>query len=328
MNPIAVLPGLTPENYRGHPLHGDGSDGPPGTGDADLWIAFVHTLGLEPAAMLASTVAANFEGDQWTAFQPPLPELRALYGIDVRELAVWHPLLAHAREHLAGGKLIHAEVDALGLPDARDGGHRRHAKTRILMAELDEARERLGYFHETGYFDLRGEDFRQLFRLDAPADAGFLPPFAQLVRLDRLARKDPAELADESFDLLRRHFAWRPRSNPFSRFAARLAKDLPELREQGLAGWRLWSGATVCHAASAFELLAAHLRWLATQSYPELDEPARHFDAIGSANTSLLIEGARAVGTGAPLAANDLLQAMANDWERGMAQLASLLGEG
>lgn len=327
MRSIAALPGLTPENYRSHPLHGEGSDAPRGTRHADPWIAFVHTLGLEPLALLASTVAADFEDDQWTACPPLAPELRALYGIDVRELAVWRPFLDHAREHLAGGKLIHAEVDARGLPDARDSGDRRHASTCILMAELDEARERLGYFHGAGYFELQGADFRRLFRLDVPPDPAAMPPAAQLVRLDRLARKDPAELADESFELLRRHFAWRPRRNPFSRFAARLAKDLPGLRDQGPDNWGRWSAASVSPAGSAFGLLAAHLRWLATQNYPELDEPAQRFDAIGAACAALLLKGDRAVRIGAPLAANDLLRALASDWERGMAQLGAVLGE-
>lgn len=327
MRPIAVLPGLTPENYRRHPLHGNGGTGLQAHGHADPWIAFVHTLGLEPLAMLASTVAANFEGDQWTACQPPLPELRALYGIDVRELAVWRPLVEHAREHLAGGKLIHARVDPRWLPDARDGGDRGHTRTCILMAELDEARERLDYFHDDGYFELEGADFRQLFRPEGAPDSGLPPLSAQLVRLDRLARKDPSELADESFELLRLHFAWRPRSNPFSRFASRLAKELPGLRETGLDSWRRWSAATVCEGGSAFELLAAHLRWLATQSYPELDEPAERFDAIATACAALLLKGERAVGSGAPLGANDLLHAVASDWERGMAQLGAVLGE-
>ncbi len=328
MSPIAVLPGLTPASYRPHPLHGEGCDWPEKNARADLWIGFVHTLGLEPLAMLASTVAVNFEGDQWTPFKPLPQELRALYGIDVCELALWRPLIEHAREHLAAHKLISADVDAHGLPDTAGADDRRsHFRTSILMAELDESRERLGYFRGTGYHELQGEDFRALFRLGAPPDPACMPPFAELVRIDRLARRGPTELADQAFELLRGHFAWRPRSNPFSRFAARIAQDWPAMCEEGLAHYNEWAFASVRQAGAAFELLAAHLRWLATQGYPELSEPAQRFDAIGSANKTLLHVGARAISAGKPLSADEWLQGMASDWERGMAMLGPLVME-
>lgn len=329
MSSIAVLPGLTPASYRRHPLHGEGCDWPAKNPRADLWIGFVHTLGLEPLAMLASAVAVGFEDDQWTFFQPPQQELRVLYGIDVRELAAWRPLLEHAREHLAGGKLVGIDVDAHGLPGtAAVEGRRSHATTTILMAELDESRERLGYFQGAGYHELAGEDFRALFRHGAPPDPPPLPAFAQLVRIDRLARKDPAELADQAFELLRGHFAWRPRANPFSRFAARIAQDWPAMCDLGLAHYQQWAFASVQQAGAAFELLGAHLLWLATQGYPELSEPAQRFDAIGSTSRTLLLQGARAVRAGRPLAADDLLQGMAGDWEQGMAMLGPLMAEG
>src|SRR3954462_9463178 len=88
MASIAVLPGLAPESYRRHPLHGEGAAWPEKNCYADLWIAFLHTLGLEPLALMPFTVAVDFEGDQWTFFKPSLDELRSLYGVDVQELTV------------------------------------------------------------------------------------------------------------------------------------------------------------------------------------------------------------------------------------------------
>lgn len=329
MNTLAVLPGLAPESYQRHPLHGDNADWPEKNCYADLWIGFLHTLGLEPLAMLSFTVAADFEGDQWTFFKPPLTELRSLFGVDVQELTVWRPLIEHAKEHLGAGKLISTESDAFWLPDTAGTDYRRsHTKTTILMAELDLARERLGYFHNAGYYELEGEDFRQLFRLDAPQDPGFMPLFAEVVRIDRLVRRPSSELADQAFELLRQHFVWRPRSNPFSRFAARLALDLPGMRAQGLEHYHQWAFASVRQAGAAFELLGAHLRWLASQGYPELADPAERFEDIGSANKTLILKGARAVASGRPLAADELLQGMAGDWERGMGMLGRLLMEG
>ena len=325
---IAALPGLAPESYRRHALHGEGAAWPEKNCYADLWIGFLHTLGLEPLAMLAFTVAVDFEGDQWTFFKPPLHELRGLFGVDVQELTVWRPLIEHAGEHLAAGKLISTESDAYWLPDTAGTDYRRsHTKTTILMAHVDVDRQRLGYFHNAGYYELEGEDFRQLFRLDAAPDPAFLPLFAEVVSIDRLVRRTASELSDIAFEQLRAHFNWRPRSNPFSRFAARLAQDMPSMQSRGLAYYHQWAFASVRQAGAAFELLGAHLRWLATQGYPELAEPAARFEAIGQANKTLILKGARAVNSGRPLAADELLQGMASDWERGMALLAPLLLE-
>jgi hypothetical protein len=328
MATIAVLPGLTPESYRRHALHGDAAAWPEKNCYADLWIGFLHTLGLEPLAMLPFTVAVDFEGDQWTFFKPPPEELRGLYGVDVQELTIWRPLIEHAQEHLAAGKLISTESDAFWLPDTAGTDYRRsHTKTTILLAEIDVAKERLRYFHNAGYYEMEGEDFRKTFRLGEPEDPAFLPLFAEVVRIDRLQRRTPSDLSDLSFDLLRRHYAWRPKSNPFSRFAARIAQDLPSMREKGLGHYHQWAFASVRQAGAAFELLGANLRWLATQGYPELAEPAECFESIGQANKTLILKGARAVNSGKPLGADDLLQGMANDWEKGMGMLAPYLSD-
>ena len=326
---LSVLAGLSPESYRRHALHGEDAAWPEKNCYADLWIGFLHTLELEPLAMLPFTVAVDFEGDQWTFFKPPLQDLRSLYGLDVQELTVWRPLLEHAQEHLAAGKLVCTESDAFWLPDTAGTDYRRaHTKTTILMAQLDVQRERLGYFHNAGYHELSGEDFRQTFRLDAPDPAtATLPLFAELVRIDRLVRRDSAELRELSFSLLRVHHAWRPRTNPFSRFAARLAQDLPALRAHGVEHYHRWAFASVRQAGAAFELLGAHLRWLAAQDDPQLAQAAASFESIAQANKTLILKGARAVATGKPLNADDLLQGMAGDWEQGMGLLGRLLAQ-
>jgi hypothetical protein len=240
---------------------------------------------------------------------------------------VWRPLLEHAQEHLAAGKLICTESDAFWLPDTAGTDYRRaHTKTTILMAQLDVHGERLGYFHNAGYHELSGEDFRQTFRLDAPGlGEVMLPLFAELVHIDRVVRRGSGELSELSFALLRRHYTWRPRSNPFSRFAARLAQDLPAMRERGVDHYHQWAFASVRQAGAAFELLGANLRWLAAQGYPQLAEAAGCFEAIARANKTLILKGARAVATGKPLQGDELLQGMADDWERGTGLLARLL---
>lgn len=326
MTRFQVLPGLSPESYRPHPLHSGQAAWVEKNCYADLWIAFLQTLGLEPRAMLPFTLAVDFEGDQWTFFKPSLGELRRLYGIDVQELTVWRPLLKHAIEHLGAGKLISTESDAFWLPDTAGTDYRRsHTKTTILMADLDVEGQRLGYFHNAGYFELEGEDFRQLFRLDAAPDPAFMPFFAEAVRIDRLQRRSPQELAAMSLEILRHHFEWRPVGNPFNRYAARLEKDLPCMQAKGLAYYHAWAFATVRQAGAAFELASANLRWLAECGHGDLLAPAQHFDAIAQANKALILKGARAVNSGKPLDASSLMQGMAGDWEQGMGLLAKAL---
>lgn len=326
MSRIQVLPELSPQTYTRHALHGDGASWVEKNCYADLWIAFLHSLGVEPLAMLPFTLAVDFEGDQWTFFKPSLEELRSLYGIDVQELTVWRPLLEHVVEHLGAGKLISTESDAFWLPDTAGTDYRRtHTKTTILLADLDVQAQRLGYFHNAGYFELKGEDFRQLFRLDAPPDPAFMPFFAELVRIDRLERRPASELVPMSLQLLRRHYARRPATNPFNRYAARLAQDLPSMQAQGLAHYHAWAFAAVRQAGAAFELAAANLRWLAGCGHPDLAAPAGHFDGVAQANKALILKGARAVNSGKPLDATPMMQAMAADWEQGMALLGRTL---
>ena len=240
----------------------------------DLWIEFLHTLGLEPLAMLPFTVAVDFEGDQWTFFKPPHGgAARRCTASTCRSSPCGGRCSSTRRSTWRAGKLISTEADAFWLPDTAGTDYRRsHTKTTIVMTELDLERERLGYFHNAGYYELAGEDFRQLFRLDAPADPAFMPFFAEVVRIDRIVRRNASDLSDLSFDLLRRHFAWRPRTNPFSRFAARIAQDLPAMQSKGLAHYHQWAFASIRQAGAAFELLGANLRWMATQGYPELGE--------------------------------------------------------
>jgi hypothetical protein len=326
MSRAQAMPGLDARNYRPHPLHGDEAAWAEKNCYADLWIELVHTLGLEPLAMLGFTLAVDFEGDQWTFFKPSLSDLRDLYGIDVQEMTVWRPLIEHALEHLAAGKLISTEADAYWLPDTAGTDYRsKHTKTTILIAELDAQAQRLGYFHNAGYFELSGEDYARLFRQGAPEDPAFMPLFAELVRIDRVVRRDPAQLAAMALCSLRRHVEWRPRSNPFARFAARFAQDLPQMQARGLAHYHAWAFASIRQAGAAFELAAAHLRWLAGLGHPQLAAAAEPFTAISQGNKALILKGARAVHTGKLFDVQAAAASMAQSWDDGMALLQQAL---
>jgi hypothetical protein len=323
-----VLPGLRAAHYQRHWLHGENAVWAEKNCYGDMWIELIHALKLEPLASLGYTLAVDFEGDQWTFFKPPLNELRDLYGIDVQELTVWRPLVEHAVEHLGAGKLISTEADSFWLPDTAGTDYRqRHTKTTITLTHLDVAGETLGYFHNAGYCELAGEDFRNLFRLDAPADPRYLPLFAELVHIDRIVRHPPDDLTVLALRLLRKHLDWRPKTNPFVRFGERFAQDLPNLREAGLDRYHAWAFASVRQAGAAFELTAAHLRWLASFDMTALMPSAELFDAIGQGNKALILKAARAVNSGRPLDAAPLFAEMAQAWDRGMVLLQDGLEE-
>jgi hypothetical protein len=326
MTRLDLLPGLTARNFVPHRLHGQDSVWPEKNCYVDIWLELLPALGLDPLPLLAFALAVDFEGDQWTFFKPPHNELRTLYGVDVQELTLWRPLLLHAQEHMQAGKFICCEVDAFDLPDTAGTDYRQqHSKTSILLVSLDVEARQLGYFHNAGFFELAGEDFDRLFHLNPPPAPAALPLFAELVRVDGLLRRPPDELAAMSLHLLREHWARRPRSNPFPRFAQRLAHDLPALQAAGLAHYHAWAFASIRQAGAAFELAGEHLRWQSGRGHPELLEAAACFERISQANKSLILKGARAVHAGRPLDAAALLAQMGDDWARGMAVLQTAL---
>ena len=329
MSSLEIFPGLRENNYQRHSLHGEQMAWVEKNCYSDFWIELLHVLELEPAALFPFTLALDFLDDQWTFFKPPHEELRDMYGIDVQELTVWRPLLEHAEEHLGAGRLIATEADAFWLPDTLGTDYRTtHAKTSILLANLDPQAQRLGYFHNAGYFELSGDDFGQLFRTSTGHASAGLPLFAELVRIDRLVKRPEGELAGRSWDLLHRHHARRPLTNPFQRFGRRLAQDLPGLQAGGLPHYHAWAFASVRQAGAAFELAAASLRWQAGFGKPGLVAAAECFEAISQDNKTLILKGARAVNSGRLPDTGPLLAGMALAWDRGMDLLGQCLHGG
>ncbi|HEX4452915.1 MAG TPA: DUF1839 family protein [Kofleriaceae bacterium] len=303
--------GLDAATYARHSLHADDRVWVEKNCYVDIWIELIHAVGCEPLAMLPFTLAIDFEGDQWTFFKPPHDELRDLYGIDCQELNCWRPLLEHAQEHLAAGKVISTEADAWWLPDVAGTDYRRqHTKSTIVVADLDVDARRLGYFHNAGYFTLDGEDFDKTFRLDLE-----MPFFAELVRLDRKVVRKPDELRELSRGLLRRHLARCPSENPIAKFAARFARDLPELQAKGLANYHAWAFATVRQLGAACELMARYLEWLG-------EDPAiAHYDAISTGAKSFILKAARAVSSKKPFDASAMFAEWTAAWDNAIGSL-------
>jgi hypothetical protein len=319
-----VIPQLDAAAYARHSLHGEHNAWVEKNCYIDLWIELLHALKLEPLAMMPFVLGVDFEGDQWTFFKPPHAELQELYGVDVQELTVWRPLIEHAQEHLAAGKLISTEADAFWLPDTAGTDYRhQHTKTTIVLNDLDIDRQRLGYFHNAGYYALEGEDFIKTFRLDAAPDPTFMPLFAEFVRIDRIERRPAAELVQRSGALLERHLRLRPAANPFTRFRKRFEQDLGWLQEKGLHFYHLWAFGTIRQAGAAFELAASYLTWLQVNGHKGLDPAIAAFNRISAANKTLILKAARGVNSRRAFDGSAMFDEMARAWEDGFDALLS-----
>jgi hypothetical protein len=318
--------GLDAANYSRHPLHAEGCVWVEKNCYVDVWIEVIHSAGLEPLAILPFTAAIDFQGDQWTFFKPPHGELRDLYGIDVQELNVWRPLVEHASEYLAAGKLISTEADAFWLPDTSGTDYRRqHTKSTIVLNELDLERRRLGYFHNAGYYSLAGEDFARTFRLDMAPNPTFMPLFAEFMRVDRIVRRPLAELIALSQELWKRHLARRPADNPVRRFQERFERDLPGIQARGLAYYHSWAFGTVRQLGAAFELATLNLKWLAAAGVAGLETATGAFEQLSATSKTFILKGARATNSRRPFDGSALFDEMAGAWERGTNALESRL---
>ena len=316
---INALPQLDANNYSRSVLHSESCAWLEKNCYVDIWIEVLHALGVEPRAILPFTVAIDFEGDQWTFFKPPHDELRDLYGVDVQELNVWRPLIEHATEHLSAGRLISTEADAFWLPDTSGTDYRRqHTKSTIVLADIDVERQKLGYFHNAGYFMLEDEDFVQTFRVGFPPDPTFMPLFAETVRFDRRVVRAPAELVSMSRALWQRHLARVPAANPVLRFRERFERDLPVMHERGLGFYHAWAFATTRQLGAAFELAGSNLNWMREHGQPGLDDTISAFDLISSTSKSFILKGARTVNSRKPFDGAAMFGELAAAWERGL----------
>ncbi len=311
---------LDAASYTRHALHADDRQWIEKNCYWDVWIETVHALGCDPTAMSACVVALDFEGDQWTFFKPPHDELRELYGLDIQELNCWRPLVEHALEHVAAGKLVATEADAWWLPDVSGTDYRTtHTKSTIVINELDLDARRLGYFHNAGYWELSGEDFDRTFRIGAAPDPTFMPFFAEFARVDRLVRRAPAELRQLSRAMLGKHYRRRPADNPIVRFATRFARDLPMLQERGLGHYHAWAFATVRQLGAASELAALYLRWLGA----DLEPAAAAYATISTGAKTFILKAARAVNSKKPF--DPSFTEWANAWDQAMTTLGAIV---
>lgn len=259
---LISLLGLDPRTYEPHALHAADRTYREINCYADVLIELLHARGEEPLAAMGATLRMDFEGDQWTFFKPAPQDLEVLYGLDGHEMQPYRPLPQQIAEQIAAGRTLMVEVDSFYLPDTAATSYRaEHVKSSIVAAAIDPGSELLHYFHATGLHELGGEDYRGVFRLGREFSEDVLPPYVELVRFDAGAPLRGDERVAASLELLRAHFAHRPETNPFERFGAQLARELPALLEGDAARFHDYAFATVRQAGSAFEAARSHVAW-------------------------------------------------------------------
>ena len=235
----------------------------------DVLIELLHARGLEPLAGLGHLVRTDFEGDQFTFFKMPPADLELLYGIDIHEMQPVGALAEQIEGQLERGRTMLVELDSFFLPDTAATDYRRnHVKTTVAVDAIDRGAETMRYFHNTGLHRLSAADFRGAFGLDG-RPPGWLPPYLELVRFDCGEPLSGKRLRDAALERLSYHLARRPRANPFDRFGQQLAAQLPRLIAGDAEAFHAYAFATARMAGASFELLGAHLAWLAPDAAGE-----------------------------------------------------------
>ncbi|XOV81709.1 MAG: DUF1839 family protein [bacterium] len=285
--------------FKPSPLHAPDRNWSEGNCYTDLWIAVLHSLGLEPRACLGPTLACGFNADQWTFFKPSAVYLYRLYGVVIEEMTVYRSLLSHCQAHIAAGQLPLVEVDSFFLPDTQQTDYRKHhSKTTIALNALDANKRKLEYFHNAGYFVLQGDDFDGVIRLREKAASEFLPPYCETVKFEHVTQRENDELKTLARNMAVTFVQSRPEENPIQLFAGSINDTLTQLAGLDESAFHAWVFASLRQLGAGFELAAIHLRWLASAEEKELFDAARHFDLVAGTAKMLVMKTARMAMSG------------------------------
>jgi hypothetical protein len=282
----------------------------------DVWAELLPALGHRPEAALAFTVRQDFEGDHFTFFKFPLDDLETLFGLTVQELAIYDTVESHTLAQLRRGRPVLIEVDSHWLPDAGPAYRKTHAKTTVAAMAIDRAARRFGYFHNTGYHELFGQDYDGLFH--PPAAPARLFPYVEFVKRDGAALSGPA-LRQASLDRLRAHLRRRPGANPVAAWRAALPRHLETLAVRDRDYFHLYAFNLPRQLGANFEMLGTYLDWLAE---PALAEPAAAARRIAEGAKTAQFQLARMANRGRFEAARLVLEPIEADYDRIMTAVA------
>ncbi len=312
--------GIDPAGYEAHALHAPGRTYLETNCYADVLIELLHARGDEPLAMLGFIVATEWEGDQFTYAKPRYADLDRLFGIDIHEMLPYRSLPEHIEEQLALGRTVLVEMDGFYLPDTAATSYRReHLKTTVAPEMIDRHGERMRYFHNAGFYELDGEDYRGAFHQLPHFTDDVMDPFTEIVRFDAGPRLTGAELGQAARDLLALHWSRRAPRNPFEAWGEQLATDLPRLLAGDAGDYHAYAFVTVRMVGSAVELLADHIDWLFAEAGSE-----------ASARLREIVEGTKIVSfrlaRRRQFDPEPTLASMAQAWDAAVQRIAGLLG--
>jgi hypothetical protein len=312
---------LDPATYRPHRVHGESRIFEETNCAADLWIEALHALDHDPVVAMGFTLSSDFDGDQWRMFKFAAHDLRVLFGVEFDEFNVWRPLADHVVELLSARRMVTIDVDGWHLPDTAGlTYHCGHQKTTIMAQMIDVEERALGYFHNTSYYELGGDDFDALFGRGGD-EPPVLPPYVEAVRLDAI--RDPGAVPVASaLELARDHLHRRPNTNPLARLRKRLEEDLPWLRSQDLDVFHRYAFGTVRQCGANAELGADYAEWLGRHdgALPAVPAAAEHFGSLATGMKSLEFLLARA-SRGRVVDLGGVFDKLEDSWESAMADL-------
>ncbi|MPW19859.1 DUF1839 family protein [Paraburkholderia sp. CNPSo 3157] len=313
-------------SHASHPLHQGERVWQETNCYIDLWIELLHGFGLDPRAAFAFTVTQDFEGDQFTFFKFPLEDIERLYGTQVQELAIYDSLEDRVFAQTQRGHTVLVEVDGYYLPNTRATSYRReHPKTTVGIDHIDPAARRLGYFHNTGYHTLDGEDYDGVFR-KLPQFEGqpeYLFPYVEFAKQARPALEGVA-LAHASAELLRAHLARRPLRNPVSEWRKAFPAHLDMLLERGEPFFHPYSFNLMRQLGANFEFLSKYVIWLSAQGFGIPQPIAASAQRIASEAMVMQFRLVRAMARGRRDTCDDCFDVLEAAYERTIPPLASL----
>lgn len=283
----------------------------------DVWAELLPALGLPAEAALGFTVRQDFEGDHFTFYKFPPEDLQVLFGLSVQELAIYDTVEGHTLGQLARGRPVLIEVDGYWLPDAGPAYRKEHVKTTLAAVALDRSQRRLGYFHNTGYHELSGDDYDGLFR--KPPAEDYLLPYCEFVKRDGKVLTGEA-LRACSVDLLRSHLRHRPKSNPVTAWRAALPQHFEILAARDMAYFHLYAFNLPRQLGANFEMLGTYLDWLAE---PALADAATAARRIAEAAKATQFQLARMANRRRFDTAKLVLEPVEADYDRIMTALAA-----
>jgi hypothetical protein len=307
---------LDPSEFKPHALlHGSDENFRETNCYADLVIEIVNQLGLNPIACLGYTLAADFEGDQWTFAKPSSHDLQTLYGIRVEELALYRPLVDQLVTQVERGVIPMLEADAFHLPDAIGIDYRSaHVKTTIGISQIDVPNKVMHYFHNATFAQLEGDDFDGVLKPLASYEKGYLPPYCEILKLNQLKQLPEDTLRHIALKSAAFHFKKRLGTNAIQAYAQAITAHQEAIISGGIHAYHAYTFVALRQLGAAHQLGAHFLRWLDAKN-ADLTAAANAFDAIAGLSKSLVLKLARVANSGKIGNLDAILDEMATHWD-------------